>query len=103
MSGSRDFAEHMAEQLAELGDITVHRFFGGWALRRGGVQFAMVMDTIYFRVDDTSRPVFEAAGSAPFSYHAAGREVMVRKYYSAPTEAIDDPVELCKLAQIALD
>lgn len=102
MSGSRDFAEHIADQLAELGDVTVHRFFGGWALRSGGEQFAIVMDTVYFRVDDASRPVYEAAGSSPFTYQAAGHAVIVRKYYSAPADAVDDPAELCALARTAL-
>ncbi|MBT2454805.1 TfoX/Sxy family protein [Streptomyces sp. ISL-86] len=33
MSGSRSLAEHLADQLAPLGEVTVHRYFGGWALR----------------------------------------------------------------------
>ena len=102
MSGSRSLAEHMADQLAELGDVTVHRYFGGWALRSGGVQFAMVMDTIYFRVDDACRPDYEDAGASPFTYRAVGREVVVGKYYSAPADSVDDPVELRALARRAL-
>jgi TfoX/Sxy family transcriptional regulator of competence genes len=80
----------------------VHRYFGGWSLRTRGVQFAMVMDTLYFRVDDATRLPYEAAGSTPFTYTAAGRKVVVRTYYSVPPEAIDDPSALCELARRSL-
>jgi DNA transformation protein len=78
MSGSRSLAEHAADQLSELGEVTVHR------------------------VDDTTRPAYEAAGSTPFTYTKAGREVVVGAYYSVPPEAIDDPAALCELARRAL-
>ncbi|MFJ8444434.1 TfoX/Sxy family protein [Kitasatospora griseola] len=102
MSGSRSLAEHAADQLAPLGEVTIHRYFGGWALRSRGIQFAMVMDTLYLRVDDAARPFYEKAGSTPFSYRAAGREVVVHTYYTAPAEAIDNQAELCALARAAL-
>ncbi|MEV0192819.1 TfoX/Sxy family protein [Kitasatospora purpeofusca] len=102
MSGSRSLAEHVADQLAPLGEVTIHHCFGGWALRRQGIQFAMVMDTLYLRFDGEARPSYEQARSTPFTYHAAGREVVVRTYCSAPPEAIDDRAELCSLARAAL-
>ncbi|WP_037901798.1 TfoX/Sxy family protein [Streptomyces sp. NRRL S-350] len=102
MSGSRSLAEYLADQLAPLGEVTVHRYFGGWALRSHAVQFAIVMDTLYLRVDGSARPDYEKAGSTPFTYHAAGREIVVRTYYSVPTEVIDDSAELCALARTAL-
>jgi DNA transformation protein len=66
------------------------------------VQFAFVMDSVYFRVDDASRPSYEDAGASPFTYRAAGREVVVRRYYSVPDDAFDSPGELCVLARRAL-
>ncbi len=102
MSGSRSLAEHLADQLAPLGEVTIHRYFGGWALRSHGVQFAIVMDTLYLRVDGSARSFYEEAGSTPFTYHAAGREIVVRTYYSVPTEVIDDSAELFALARTAL-
>lgn len=102
MSGSRSLAEHVADQLAPLGEVTVHRYFGGWALRSHGIQFAMVMDTLYLRVDGAARASYEKAGSTPFAYLATGREVVVRTYYSVPADAMDDQAELCALARAAL-
>ncbi|WP_416418276.1 TfoX/Sxy family protein [Paenarthrobacter aromaticivorans] len=102
MSGSRSLAEHAADQLSELGEVTVHPYFGGWSLRTRGTQFAMVMDTLYMRVDAAARLSYEAEGSTPFTYTAAGREVVVGTYYSVPPGAIDDPAALCALARRAL-
>lgn len=101
MSGSRSLAEHVADQLASLGEVTIHRYFGGWALRSHGRQFAIVMDTLYFRVDSAARSSYEEAGSTPFSYRAAGREVVVRAYFSVPPEEIDNQAKLCALARAA--
>ncbi|MEY9842187.1 TfoX/Sxy family protein [Streptacidiphilus sp. EB103A] len=102
MSGSRSLAEHVADQLAPLGEVTIHRYFGGWALRSHGRQFAIVMDTLYLRVDSAARSFYERAGSTPFTYHAAGRQVVVHTYYSAPAEAMDDQDGLRSLARTAL-
>ena len=102
MSGSRDVAEDVADQLAELGEVSVHGYFGGWALRCRGVQFAMVMDSVYFRVDDSTRPAYLDAGATPFTYVAAGREVVVQRYYSLPDGVIDDRARLQTLALEAI-
>ncbi|SHI17613.1 TfoX/Sxy family protein [Streptomyces sp. 3214.6] len=102
MSGSRSLAEHVADQLAPLGGVTVHRYFGGWALRSRGIQFAIVMDTLYLRVDDATRLSYEEAGCTPFTYRAAGRAIVVHAYYSAPAQVIDDRTQLCVLARAAL-
>jgi TfoX/Sxy family transcriptional regulator of competence genes len=48
------------------------------------------------------RAEFEADGSEPFSYRAAGREVTVRRYYAVPAHVIDDPALLHSYAERAL-
>jgi len=41
--------------------------FGGYGLRSGGVFFGIVhKGRLYFKVDDASRPDYQAAGSEPF-------------------------------------
>lgn len=102
MSGSRESARHFADLLAPLGSVTLHRFFGGWGLSLRGTQFAMVMDTLYFCVDDRTRPAYVAAGSEPFSYAAGGRRVEVRRYYRAAPDTLDDEDALGGLARDAL-
>ncbi|MBY5359127.1 TfoX/Sxy family protein [Rhizobium leguminosarum] len=101
---TRRLALDFASQIAPAGCIDIRRFFGGSALVRNGAQFGFVMKgTLYFRVDEAMRAEFEADGSEPFSYRAAGREVTVRRYYAVPAQVIDDPALLRTCSQRALE
>ncbi len=96
----RELAEHVVDQLGMPVDL--RRFFGGWALIHDGAQFAVVMDTLYLVVDDSTRPALIEAGSVPFTYQAKGRTVIVGRYHSAPEETLDDPESLRRLAREAI-
>ncbi|WSH65526.1 TfoX/Sxy family protein [Rhizobium ruizarguesonis] len=101
---TRELALDFASQIAPAGCIDVRRFFGGSALVQNGAQFGFVMKgTLYLRVDEAMRAEFEADGSEPFSYRAAGREVTVRRYYAVPAHVVDDPALLHSYAERALD
>ncbi|SDR30740.1 Transcriptional regulator of competence genes, TfoX/Sxy family [Rhizobiales bacterium GAS113] len=92
---ARARALEIAIQLGSLGTITVSRFFGGAALLADGVQFAFVIKgSLYLRVNEESRPAFEALGAAPFSYAGRSKSVTVASYYEAPAEIVDDADEL---------
>lgn len=92
---SLERAAEIAAMLEPAGRVTIVRMFGGAALRLDGVQFGLVIGgTLYLRVDDASRPAFEAAGSRPFSYTARDRTVTVASYYEAPETLFDDEDEL---------
>ncbi|SEC02987.1 Transcriptional regulator of competence genes, TfoX/Sxy family [Rhizobiales bacterium GAS188] len=96
---ARARALEIAIQLGSLGTITVSRFFGGAALLADGVQFAFVIKgSLYLRVNEESRPAFEALGAAPFSYAGRSKSVTVASYYEAPAEIVDDADELLRLA-----
>lgn len=95
MSASKEFVGHIREQLSSLGELSDGRFFGGHALKYGGRQFAMIMgNTLYLRVDDTTRPDYVAKGSTPFSYSTKVRRVEVRTYFAAPEELLESKEEL---------
>ncbi len=82
---------------------SARRMFSGAGLFEGGVMFGLlVRDTLYFRVDDTSRVKFEAAGAGPFTYNRAGREVSLASYYAVPEELFDEPDELLRWARDAV-
>ena len=103
MSASAEFVAYVRELLAPLGNIDGGKFFGGHAMKHGARQFAMVMgSTLYFRVDDSSRPAYEKRGAKPFSYATKKGVVQVRKYYAAPAELLDDPAQLLVWARQAI-
>ena len=96
---SRNRALDLADRLHELGPITVTRFFGGARLVRTGVQFAFVINgVVYLRVDDLSRPDFEALGASPFTYEGRSKPVIVASYYELPDEIRDNLDELRRWA-----
>ncbi|MGV0762059.1 TfoX/Sxy family protein [Tistrella mobilis] len=105
MSSSADAREQaleVAERLAPLGPVIVKRMFSGAGLSIDGVNFAFVIGgTLYFRVDDQSRPAYEAMGLEPFRYDRPGRTVTVGSYYEAPDEVFDDDEALCDHARAA--
>jgi DNA transformation protein len=86
-----EFVSFLLSELGELGEISARRFFGGWQLRIGGTQIAIVMKgALYFRADEDLRRALERDGSKPFSYMKSGKQVFVTKYMSAPENAVDD-------------
>jgi DNA transformation protein len=89
-------SETLAHAVAEEIGVECRRWFGGWSLRRGGEQIAIVMDTLYLRVDDALRTHLDSTGaSRPFRYHHRdGREIEVNAYWAVPPQCLDDPAAL---------
>ena len=78
--------------------------FSGVGLFHGGVMFGLlVRDTMYLRVDDTTRERFERAGSGPFSYQRGEREVSLSAYYVVPEDLLDQQDELLQWARDAIE
>ena len=101
-TSARDRALELAEQMAGIGPVEVGRFFGGAGLKCEGVQFAFVMQgVLYLRVDDDTRPAFEALNAAAFAYRGRSGTVTVASYYALPDEIADDPDELVRWAERA--
>lgn len=61
----------------------------------------LVRDTMYFRVDSTTRPRYESAGKLPFSYTRRGQMIILHGYYAVPEELYDQPDELLLWARDA--
>ncbi|MCA8933922.1 MAG: TfoX/Sxy family protein [Rhodospirillaceae bacterium] len=88
---ARAQAEEIAERIAGLGPVAVTRFFSGAGLVLEGVQFAFVIaGSLYLKVDDETRPQFEAAGAAPFSYSGPKKQVVVTSYYETPASVLEE-------------
>lgn len=99
-TGGSDYVEFVKDQLTSLRGVSIGRFFGGIGLSSEGTQFAMIMgSTLYFVVDDSTRPKYERMGSDCFSYSTKKGRVDVRKYYAVPAEVIEEQEQFVALAQ----
>lgn len=104
MSASPEFIEYVRELFAPLGELKDGKFFGGFAFKSGAKQFAMIMgNTLYFCVNDRTRPKYEGEGMVPFSYSTKRGLVKVKKYYSAPEDLFEDQEKLLEWAREAID
>ena len=97
------FVSHCLELLAPLGRTSSRRMFGGHALYIDGLCMALIIqDTLYLKVDDTSRPLFEREGCKAFTYDTKQGERHALGYFSAPEAAMESPAEMTPWARRAL-
>ena len=101
-AASAEFISHCLELLAPLGSPRVRRMFGGHGLYVDDVFIALVSDErLYLKTDAQTRPLFEAAGCAPFVFDSAGKQVST-SYFSAPDDAMESPPLMQPWARHAL-
>jgi DNA transformation protein len=75
--------------------------FGGVGIYARDIFFALIADdTLYFKVDESNRPEFEARGMAPFRPYGEQGEVM--QYYGVPEDLLDDSELLGQWAEQAI-
>jgi DNA transformation protein and related proteins len=94
MSVSPTFRSFVLEQLARATtSVRSRAMFGGVGIYSGEFFFALIDDdTVYFKVDETNRPDFEARGMGPFRPMGPDGEVM--QYYALPEDLLEDPETL---------
>ncbi|MCC7046347.1 MAG: TfoX/Sxy family protein [Alphaproteobacteria bacterium] len=101
MTASREFCAHVTDLLSGFGPVAIRRMFGGAGVYREGVMFALVAyDTLYLKVDDTTRADYESAGMGPFTYQGKSEPVSLG-YFQAPPETMEDADMLCDWARKA--
>jgi len=95
MAVSVSFRTYLLEQLGQVRPISSRAMFGGMAFFAEGLTFALVADdTLYFKVDDSNRPDFVAAGMGPFLPFGDPDKPM--QYYQLPEEVMEDSDELAQ-------
>lgn len=101
---SRAYCDYILDQLSGWSGVVAKRMFGGYGLYRHGVIFAlMIEETLYFKVEDTTRARYEAAHSEPFTYEAKGKPRQILSYWRVPSEIIEDSDALHQWAEDACD
>ncbi|MDC8774159.1 TfoX/Sxy family protein [Roseateles albus] len=99
---SKELLDHCMELLAPLGPLRSRRMFGGWGIYAGDFFIAIIaFDQLYLKADAQTRPLFEAAGCAPFQYEREG-QVMRLNYFVAPEEAMESPALMDAWGRLAL-
>ena len=90
MTVSGGFRSFVLEQLGRVvRDVRGRSMFGGVGIYSGDVFFALIADdTLYFKVDDSTRPDFESRNMDPFRPYGPDGEVM--QYYCVPAEVLED-------------
>jgi DNA transformation protein len=75
--------------------------FGGVGIYSGDLFFALIADdTLYFKVDDSTRPDFVARGMGPF--RPFGDDGGTMQYYQLPEDLLEDPDALRPWAENAV-
>jgi len=93
MAVSVSFRTYLLEQMGQIRPVTSRPMFGGLCFFAEGRAFALVADEVlYFKVDDSNRPDFVAAGKGPFLPFGDPEKPM--QYYELPEEVLEDADEL---------
>ncbi len=101
MSVSESYRSYIMEQLEGFGQVTAKYMFGGVGLYLEGLFFALISnDILYFKVDESNQPDFEAAGMGPFRPY--GDKSYAMKYYEVPADVLEERETLRVWADRAL-
>jgi DNA transformation protein len=96
-----EFGAFVLDQLARVPQLRSKRMFGGIGIYSGDAFFAILAaDELFFKVDDSNRSAYQAAGSEPFR-PVANRPVTM-SYWRVPLEVLEDAGELATWALAAI-
>ncbi len=100
-----EFADYLLELLEPWGGVSARAMFGGFALYKDGVIFALIAeDTLYIKTDADNRERFTEAGLLPFTYTHKNRDKPSQMpYHQAPGDALEDPDTLREWAQLGYE
>jgi DNA transformation protein len=102
-ANASQFVTHVLDLLEPLGPVSARRMFGGYGIYLDGTMFALVADdTLYLKVDDSTRDEFAAAGLEAFRYTKKGKTYQM-SYHAAPEDALEDAECLREWARKAVD
>jgi DNA transformation protein len=96
------FQTLVLDQLSRvLPGIRARPMFGGVGIYSGEIFFALIADdTVYLKVDESTRADFEGRGMEPF--RPFGDDGGTMKYYQLPEDLLEDPEALRPWAEKAV-
>lgn len=101
MAVSNSYLAFVLEQLNAVPAVLTKRMFGGVGIYSDGTFFAVIdNDTLFFKVDDETRPQYVRRKMPPFQPMPG--EAPMRGYYQVPIGVIEDADELAVWAKQAI-
>ena len=96
MKVSNKYLQFVMQKLDSLGYVTSRAMFGGYGIFHEGVMFALISDdTLYFKVNESNRAMYEQAGSKPFLHGIS--------YWEVPAELLEEDSKLHEWANISIE
>lgn len=94
MPADSALAEHLKEQLAPLGQISIRRMFGAAGVFVDGLMFGMIAgEALFLKADGQTQGDFEAEGRPQISYGKMGKTIPMA-FWQAPERLLDDDDEM---------
>jgi DNA transformation protein and related proteins len=102
--GPDKFTDYILELLAPLGLVSPRRMFGGVGLFHNGLMFGLIVrEELFFKAGDTSRPQYEAAGEAAFTYATKNGTHTLGSYWRCPPDLLDEAETFQAWARLAIE
>ena len=96
MKVSADFLNYAMDRLSFIDNIRSRAMFGGYGIFHEGLMFALIADdTLYFKVDESNRDIYEKAESQPFPHGIS--------YWEVPADVLEDKNRLGEWAKMSMD
>jgi len=96
MNTSNEYLQFIIQKLDPLGDVKSRAMFGGYGIFYEGLMFALISDdTLYFKVNESNRAIYEKAGSKPFPHGIS--------YWEVPADVLEEDGMLHNWAQISIN
>ena len=100
---NNQYADYILDLLEPLGNIKARTMFGGVGIYNNGIFFALITGNIlYFKVDGTNRPKYEALGSKPFSYEGNNGKRVTLSYWEVPGDILENRDQLSQWVELAV-
>jgi DNA transformation protein len=101
LASSSSFEAFVLDQLADIDDVRSKKMFGGIGLYSRDVFFGIIArDTLYLKVDSSTRATYVATGSQPFKPYPDRSGTM--QYYAVPVDVLESAPELARWAREAV-
>jgi DNA transformation protein len=97
------FADHCCDILGSVGLCSAKRMFGGWGIKCDGLMIGLISaETLYLKIDPTTKPQFLAAGGRPFVWDGSDKKIEM-SFITPPEEAMDARHFMAPWARIAME